>query len=79
MLLDLPINENVNRSIGVSSEKLGQQSKATQKGKDLNKKPLSNAEIKVLEKEFDYGPIQNKISESKLRRDSEKTLLTNGT
>ena len=79
MLLDLPINENVNRSIGVSSEKLGQQSKETQKGKDLNKKPLSNAEIKVLEKELDYGPIQNKISESKLRRDSGKTLLTNGT
>ena len=27
MLLDLPINENVNRSMGVSSEKPGQQSK----------------------------------------------------
>ena len=53
--------------------------KANQKGKDLNKKPLSNTEIKVFEKELDYGPIQNKINKSKLRRDSEKTLLTNGT
>ena len=53
--------------------------KAKQKGKDLNKKPLSNTEIKVFEKELDYGPIQNKINKSKLRRDSEKTLLTNGT
>ena len=53
--------------------------KANQKGKDLNKKPLSNTEIKVFEKELDYGPIQNKINKSKLRRDSEKTLLTNRT
>ena len=53
--------------------------KAKQKGKDLNKKALSNTEIKVFEKELDYGPIQNKINKSKLRRDSEKTLLTNGT
>ena len=53
--------------------------KANQKGKDLNKKPLSNTEINVFEKELDYGPIQNKINKSKLRRDSEKTLLTNGT
>ena len=53
--------------------------KANQKGKDLNKKPLSNTEIKVFEKQLDYGPIQNKINKSKLRRDSEKTLLTNGT
>ena len=53
--------------------------KANQKGKDLNKKPLSNTEIKVFEKELDYGPIQNKINKSKLRRDFEKTLLTNGT
>ena len=53
--------------------------KAKQKDKDLNKKPLSNIEIKVFEKELDYGPIQNKINKSKLRRDFEKTLLTNGT
>ena len=53
--------------------------KAKQKGKDLNKKSLSNTEIKVFEKELDCGPIQNKINKSKLRRDSEKTLLTNGT
>ena len=53
--------------------------KAKQKDKDLNKKPLSNIEIKVFEKELDYGPIQNKINKSKLRRDSEKTLLTNRT
>ena len=48
--------------------------KAKQKGKDLNKKPLSNTEIKVFKKELDYGPIQNKINKSKLRRDSEKTV-----
>ena len=48
--------------------------KAKQKGKDLNKKALSNTEIKVFEKELDYGPIQNKINKSKLRRDSEKTV-----
>ena len=53
--------------------------KAKQKGKDLSKKSLSNTEIKVFEKELDCGPIQNKINKSKLRRDSEKTLLTNGT
>ena len=53
--------------------------KAKQKGKDLNKKSLSNTEIKVFEKKLDCGPIQNKINKSKLRRDSEKTLLTNGT
>lgn len=53
--------------------------KAKQKGEDLNKKSLSNTEIKVFEKELDCGPIQNKINKSKLRRDSEKTLLTNGT
>ena len=49
--------------------------KAKQKGKDLNKKPLSNTEIKVFEKQLDYGPIQNKINKSKLRRDSEKNFV----
>ena len=49
--------------------------KAKQKGKDLNKKPLSNTEIKVFKKELDYGPIQNKINKSKLRRDSEKNFV----
>ena len=38
--------------MGASSEKLGQQRKVKQKGKDLNEMPLLNAEVKVLEKEL---------------------------
>ena len=56
------------------SKNLDQQSKAKQMHKDINKKALSNSEIKVIEKGLDYTPIQNKINESELRRDFEKTL-----
>ena len=38
---------------------------------NLSKKILSDAEIKVLEKGLDYAPIQNKINEPELRRNSE--------
>ena len=38
---------------------------------NLSKKNLSDAEIKVLEKGLDYAPIQNKINEPELRRNSE--------
>ena len=36
---------------------------------NLSEKVLSDAEIKVLEKGFDYARIQNKINEPELRRD----------
>ena len=36
---------------------------------NLSNRALSDAETKVLEKELDYAPIQNKINEPELRND----------
>ena len=67
MLVDLPTNVDVNRSMEISSEELDRQN--TTYGNiltgyfcsdtvfNLSKKVLSDAEIKVLEKRLDYAPI----------------------
>ena len=39
---------------------------------NLNKKGLTEAEIKVLKKGLDYAPIQNKVNEPELRSDFEE-------
>ena len=36
---------------------------------NLSNKVLSDTKIRILEKGFDFAPIQNKIDEPKLRRD----------
>ena len=81
MLVDLPTDVNINRSIGISSEELGQKNTTFENRLknyfcwdtvfNLIKKVLSDAEIKALEKGEDHAPIQNKINELELRRDFE--------
>ena len=39
---------------------------------NLNKKGLTEAEIKVLKKGLDYAPIQNKVNEPEFRSDFEE-------
>ena len=39
---------------------------------NLSKKALTDVEIKVLQKGFDYAPIQNKVNKSELRSDFEE-------
>ena len=36
---------------------------------NLSNKVLSDTEIRLLEKDFDFAPIQNKLNEPELRRD----------
>ena len=81
MLVDLPTSVDINKSMEISSEELDQQSTTYQNRLtgyfcsytvfNLSKKVLSDVEIKVLEKGWDYAPIQNKINEPELRRDFE--------
>ena len=77
MLVDLPTNVDINRSMEISSEELGQQSTTYENRPtgyfcsdtafNLSKKVLSDAEIKLLEKGLDYAPIQRKINEPEFR------------
>ena len=58
---------NVNRSMGVSSKKLGQQN-MTYENRHKTKRLCQMRELKVFEKGLDFAPIQNKTTKPKLEK-----------
>ena len=58
---------NVNRSMGVSSKKLGQQN-ITYENRHKTKRLCQMRELKVFEKGLDFAPIQIKLQNPNWRR-----------